>query len=154
MLRFAHAEGLPVQAVVSAGKEGVLAEKLGTARWGRTVVVAYGPPIAPGAHADFRSFATAFTASFNAAWARAHAPGAAQQAVEAPRFRSDDGVRGIIEDRFPGEVRAGLAARGHDFRAVAGWTAPFGNLMIVQRTSSGVLRTGADMRREGAAIAW
>jgi len=77
-----------------------------------------------------------------------------QQAVEAPRFRSDDGVRGIIEDRFPGEVRAGLAARGHDFRAVAGWTAPFGNLMIVQRTSSGVLRTGADMRREGAAIAW
>lgn len=77
-----------------------------------------------------------------------------QQTVEAPRFRSDNGVSGIIEDRFPPEVRQALSALGHDFRATPGYTAPFGNLMIIQRTPAGVLRTGADLRREGASLAW
>lgn len=89
MLRFAHAEGVPVQAVVSAGKEGVMAEKLGSARWGRTVVVAYGPPIQPRDFSDFKAFLTAFTASFTDAWARAHAPGAVDEAVDFPAPRLD-----------------------------------------------------------------
>jgi hypothetical protein len=89
MLRFAHAEGLPVQAVVSAGKEGVMAEKRGTARWGRTVVVAYGPPIRPRDFPDFKSFLDAFTSSFTEAWARAHAPGAVDVALDFPPPRLD-----------------------------------------------------------------
>ncbi len=79
---------------------------------------------------------------------------APQQVVEAPRFRSDDGVGGIIEDRFPPETLRALASRGHAFRPVSGWTAPFGNMMVIQRLPNGVLRAGADMRREGAALAW
>ena len=84
MLRFAHAEGLPIQAVVSAGKEGVMAEKRGTARWGRTVLVAYGPPLLPADYPDFRAFLAAFTATFHEAWTRAHAPGAVAGASPIP----------------------------------------------------------------------
>ena len=85
MLRFAHAEGLPVQAVVSAGKEGVMAEKRGTARWGRTVLIAYGPALLPADHPDFKAFLAAFTTTFTEAWARAHAPGAVAGAAPLPR---------------------------------------------------------------------
>jgi len=84
MLRFAHAEGLPTQAVVSAGKEGVMSEKRGTARWGRTVLVAYGPVLLPADFPDFKAFLDAFKTSFNEAWARAHAPGAAATATPIP----------------------------------------------------------------------
>ena len=77
-----------------------------------------------------------------------------QAAVEAPRFRSEDGRVLLIEDRYPASLRDELARRGHDLRVRSGWTAPFGNLQVIQRTRSGVLRTGADMRREGAALAY
>ena len=84
MLRFAHAEDLPIQAVVSAGKEGVMSEKRGTARWGRTVLVAYGPVLLPADFPDFKAFQAAFTESFNEAWARVHAPGAVNLASPIP----------------------------------------------------------------------
>lgn len=77
-----------------------------------------------------------------------------QRAVEAPRFRSDTGTAGLIEDRFPADVLEALAARGHALRPTSGWTAPFGNLMVIRRFPDGTIRTGADMRREGAALAW
>jgi gamma-glutamyltranspeptidase / glutathione hydrolase len=77
-----------------------------------------------------------------------------QEAVEAPRFRSEDGRVVLIEDRYPAAFRDALAARGHELRVREGWTAPFGNLQVIRRTPEGVLRTGADMRREGAALAY
>ena len=77
-----------------------------------------------------------------------------QEAVEAPRFRSEDGRVLLIEDRYPAAFRDALAQRGHELRVRSGWTAPFGNLQIIRRTEGGVLRTGADMRREGAALAY
>jgi gamma-glutamyltranspeptidase / glutathione hydrolase len=77
-----------------------------------------------------------------------------QAAVEAPRFRSETDRVVLVEDRLPLAVRDALAARGHELRVRSGWTAPFGNLQVILRTPGGVLRTGADMRREGAALAW
>jgi gamma-glutamyltranspeptidase / glutathione hydrolase len=77
-----------------------------------------------------------------------------QGAVEAPRFRSDDDRVLMVEDRYPFVLLDALTARGHDLRVHTGWTAPFGNMQIIVRTPEGTLRTGADMRREGAALAW
>jgi gamma-glutamyltranspeptidase len=37
---------------------------------------------------------------------------------------------------------------------VEGWTANFGSVQVIQRLASGMLRTGADMRREAAAMAY
>lgn len=77
-----------------------------------------------------------------------------QAAVEAPRFRSEDGLLLRVEDRYPAAARAELELRGHELELHTGWTAPFGNLQIIYRTPDGLLRTGADMRREGAALAY
>jgi gamma-glutamyltranspeptidase / glutathione hydrolase len=77
-----------------------------------------------------------------------------QAAVEAPRFRSEDGLLLFIEDRYPAAGRDELERRGHELQLHTGWTAPFGNLQIIHRTPDGLLRTGADMRREGAALAY
>ncbi len=77
-----------------------------------------------------------------------------QRAVEAPRFASGSGLGLRVEDRVPPHVRAELQALGHDVDAVEGWTAPFGNLQAIWRLPSGILRTGADMRREGASAAY
>ncbi|MFT5937675.1 MAG: gamma-glutamyltranspeptidase/glutathione hydrolase [Pseudohongiellaceae bacterium] len=77
-----------------------------------------------------------------------------QQAVESPRFRIGN-VNGVsLESRLPQAVRAGLSARGHDVEVVEGWTANFGSVQVIQRLASGMLRTGADMRREAAAMAY
>ncbi|HUP53271.1 MAG TPA: gamma-glutamyltransferase, partial [Longimicrobiales bacterium] len=77
-----------------------------------------------------------------------------QRAVEAPRFASGSGLGLRVEDRVPPHVRAELRALGHEVDAVEGWTAPFGNLQAIWRLPSGILRTGADMRREGASAAY
>lgn len=77
-----------------------------------------------------------------------------QQAVEAARFRSYSGRDLRVEDRMPEVTRDALEQRGHDVRSVSGWTPPFGNQMVIWRQEDGVLRTGADMRREGSARAY
>jgi gamma-glutamyltranspeptidase / glutathione hydrolase len=77
-----------------------------------------------------------------------------QNAVEAPRFRSESGTTLLVERRLPGPVREELTALGHDARPIDGWTATFGSVKMIQRTPQGFLRTGADMRREGAALAF
>jgi gamma-glutamyltranspeptidase/glutathione hydrolase len=77
-----------------------------------------------------------------------------QQAVEAPRFRSESGTRVLIEERLPAATRMALGAHGHRLDVATGWTATFGSVQVIQRLPSGVLRTGADMRREAAALAY
>lgn len=77
-----------------------------------------------------------------------------QRAVEAPRFRSNSGLNLALEDRLPENVRSELEARGHAVELTSGWTAPFGGMQVIQRLPSGVLRTGADMRREATALAY
>ena len=77
-----------------------------------------------------------------------------QQAIEAPRFRIGSGVSVSVEDRAPSAVLDALIARGHDVSATPGWDANYGNVQVIQRLPNGLLRTGADMRREGAAMAY
>jgi gamma-glutamyltranspeptidase/glutathione hydrolase len=77
-----------------------------------------------------------------------------QQAIEAPRFRVGSGVNLSVEDRLPLQVSEGLAVRGHNVNATPGWDANYGNMQVIRRLPNGLLRTGADMRREGAAMAY
>lgn len=78
-----------------------------------------------------------------------------QEAIEAPRFRSYDGLEVSIEDRVPGSVLDELRVRGHDMRVVHGWTATFGGAqMIYVEPSSGTLTAAADPRREAYAMAY
>jgi gamma-glutamyltranspeptidase / glutathione hydrolase len=78
-----------------------------------------------------------------------------QQAVEAPRFIHDEGLRSQLEDRVAVDVFDALRARGHDIRPVEGWTATLGGVQVIYiDPGSGALRTGADPRREAYGIAW
>lgn len=78
-----------------------------------------------------------------------------QEAVEAPRFRSNDGVEVLLEDRVPPPVAGRLRAMGHDVRVTGGWSATYGGVQVIYvDPESGVLRTGADPRREAYGIAY
>lgn len=78
-----------------------------------------------------------------------------QQAVEAPRFIHNTGVRSQIEDRVAGDVLEALRGRGHQVQPAGGWTATFGGVQVILiDPASGARRTGADPRREGYAVAW
>lgn len=78
-----------------------------------------------------------------------------QEAVEAPRYRSYQGRRVVIEARVPADVRSALEARGHQLRGIPGWTSTFGGVqMILKDPRAGTLRTSADPRREAYGIAY
>lgn len=78
-----------------------------------------------------------------------------QEALEAPRFRSYDGLRVALEDRVPPEVRAALEDRGHEVRPVSGWTATFGGAhMIFVDPASGTYAVASDPRREAYGLAY
>ena len=78
-----------------------------------------------------------------------------QQAIEAPRFRSQEGLSVAIEDRVSLAVRARLTALGHQLRPVQGWTATFGGAqMIFYDPDTGTLTAAADPRREAYALAY
>lgn len=78
-----------------------------------------------------------------------------QQAIEAPRYRSYNGLRVAVESRIDPAVRRELISRGHDLSVIDGWTSTFGGVqMILVDPVSGVLRTGADPRREAYGIAY
>ena len=78
-----------------------------------------------------------------------------QQAIEAPRFRSNSGLSVSIEDRIRVDVRASLTALGHRIGAVEGWTATFGGAqMIFYDPDTGTLAAAADPRREAYALAY
>ena len=78
-----------------------------------------------------------------------------QQAIEAPRFRSLNGLRLAIEDRVSEEALLDLRQRGHLLNLVEGWTATFGGAhMIHHDPETGVLTAAADPRREAYAIAY
>ncbi len=78
-----------------------------------------------------------------------------QEAVEAPRFRSYEGLRVAVEDRIPYDVRSSLAALGHQVRVVHGWTATFGGAqMIFLDPDFGTLTVASDPRREAYGLAY
>lgn len=78
-----------------------------------------------------------------------------QEAVEAPRFRSYDGLNVALESRVEPAVRMGLRGRNHELDIRESWTPTFGGMQIIMvDPESGALRTGADPRREAAALAY
>ncbi len=78
-----------------------------------------------------------------------------QEAIEAPRFRSNSGLNVSIEDRVPASVREQLAAMGHELHLVQGWTATFGGAqMIRMEPDLGTLTVASDPRREAYGLAW
>ena len=78
-----------------------------------------------------------------------------QAAIEAPRFRSYEGLAVAVEDRMSPDVRSALEALGHQVRVVHGWTATFGGAqMIVADHENGTLTAAADPRREAYALAY
>ncbi len=76
-----------------------------------------------------------------------------QAAIEAPRFRSYEGLAIDFEDRFGADVLAELEALGHGIGTVQGWTATFGGAQMIVRDRDGTLVAASDPRREAYAIA-
>lgn len=78
-----------------------------------------------------------------------------QQAVEAPRYIHDGGLRVRIERNVRDEVVDALVARGHDVSVLSGWNAVFGGVQLILIDPVSVARrTGADPRREAYGLAY
>jgi gamma-glutamyltranspeptidase/glutathione hydrolase len=88
-----------------------------------------------------------------------------QAAIEAPRINSSHfhGSFGIkkdepgvleIEDRVPGDVRAGLSARGHKLDVLGPYGVSTGIVAVGVVPGPGTLRGGADVRRERYVMGW
>ena len=77
-----------------------------------------------------------------------------QAAIEAPRFRSYNGLRVDLEDRIPEDVLSTLSQLGHEPRSVHGWTATFGGAQMIRVEPTGTLTAAADPRREAYAMAY
>ena len=78
-----------------------------------------------------------------------------QEAIEAPRLRVFEERRVVMEERFPAQVRAALADKGHDIELTTPFSMTVGGaqgIMIDQE--SGTFQGGADPRRDGVAIGW
>ena len=89
----------------------------------------------------------------------------AQEAVEAPRWRhTQPGTEStyphtcpdelILEARLGGDVRKGLAAKGHALRTIGPWEAIGSAMALRVHPKSGVYEGGADPRRDGYVAAW
>ena len=77
-----------------------------------------------------------------------------QAAIEAPRFRSNNGLGVSFEDRIPADVLSHLSGRGHEPRVIHGWTATFGGAQMIRVEPSGTLTAAADPRREAYGMAY
>jgi gamma-glutamyltranspeptidase/glutathione hydrolase len=77
-----------------------------------------------------------------------------QEAIEVPRVRVYRDRLVDAESRIPDEVRAGLAARGHQVNVIDDWSWIVGGGQGIARDAeSGALMAGADPRRDGYALA-
>jgi len=78
-----------------------------------------------------------------------------QEAIEAPRVRVYRDRSLDAESRIPAEVRAGLAARGHEVNDIGDWSWIVGGGQGIARDQeSGAFSAGADPRRDGYALAF
>jgi gamma-glutamyltranspeptidase / glutathione hydrolase len=78
-----------------------------------------------------------------------------QAAIEAPRVRAFERTLVDAESRTPYEIRADLAARGHEIRALDPWSWKVGGGHgVAIEPESGVLSGGADPRRDGQSVAF
>jgi gamma-glutamyltranspeptidase/glutathione hydrolase len=78
-----------------------------------------------------------------------------QEAIEAPRVRVYRERLLDAESRIPDDVRAGLAARGHQVNVLDDWSWVVGGGQgIVRDPESGAWMAGADPRRDGYAVCY
>jgi gamma-glutamyltranspeptidase/glutathione hydrolase len=88
-----------------------------------------------------------------------------QEAVEAPRWRNlQNPMESTIphtcadvlqlEGRFPGDVREGLAQKGHELQILRDWDGPGSAQAILIDPESSALIGGSDPRRDGYAVGW
>lgn len=76
-----------------------------------------------------------------------------QEAMEAPRWRSEPDGTLLMESRFSAETVADLRARGHHVIIESDWSRVMGSSQAIQiDADSGVLMGGADPRRQAYAI--
>jgi gamma-glutamyltranspeptidase/glutathione hydrolase len=79
----------------------------------------------------------------------------AQAALDAPRFRVDEGggPQVAIEEGVPDETRQALAALGHDVQVQpVFWSSFGGGQIIAVDADTGVLEGGSDPRKDGFAV--
>jgi gamma-glutamyltranspeptidase/glutathione hydrolase len=79
----------------------------------------------------------------------------AQAALDAPRFRVDEGggPQVAIEEGVPDETRQALAALGHDVQVQpVFWSGFGGGQIIAVDADTGVLEGGSDPRKDGFAV--
>jgi gamma-glutamyltranspeptidase/glutathione hydrolase len=77
-----------------------------------------------------------------------------QEAIEAPRVRIYRDRLVDAEARIPDDVRADLAARGHQINTIDDWSWIVGGGQGIARDpDSHTLMAGADPRRDGYALA-
>jgi gamma-glutamyltranspeptidase/glutathione hydrolase len=77
-----------------------------------------------------------------------------QAALDAPRFRWEEGVRVDVETGFPAPVAETLRRMGHDLRYGVPSDRNFGRGQIIWRNEDGVLACGSEPRCDGQAAAW
>ncbi len=86
-----------------------------------------------------------------------------QEAVSAPRWRSlqnpmESTIPHVcsnhlqLEGRFPVDVQAGLAQRGHELQMLGDWSGPGSAQVIMVHPESGALIGGSDPRTDGYAV--
>jgi gamma-glutamyltranspeptidase / glutathione hydrolase len=77
-----------------------------------------------------------------------------QQAVDAPRYRSYDDGRLLLDAGIAADVRAALGARGHSVLVQNTPSAELGGAQVIVVLPSGVKWIGADHRREAYGLAY
>jgi gamma-glutamyltranspeptidase/glutathione hydrolase len=78
-----------------------------------------------------------------------------QAAIEAPRFRTNNGRELLVEGRVPAEVLDELRRRGHEVQVLDDWTPMVGGGQgILIDPDSGTFSAGADPRRDGYGLAF
>ena len=78
-----------------------------------------------------------------------------QEMIEAPRWRSLQGLEVAIEDRVSESSRVELQNRGHALQLVGGWSDLMGGAQAIMIDgANGCYHGAADPRREGYAIGW
>jgi len=78
-----------------------------------------------------------------------------QRMIDAPRWRSLDGLKVAIESRFPAPVIEELRSRGHDIDVVAPWTDLMGGAVAIHiDREKGSLAGAGDPRRECYAVGY
>jgi gamma-glutamyltranspeptidase/glutathione hydrolase len=78
-----------------------------------------------------------------------------QDALDAPRFRFEEGARVLLEDSVASTTRKALTTKGHYIEAVRHLSPQFGGgQIIVADPEQGCLYAGSDPRKDGCAVGY